>query len=61
MRFLGPVARGFAFWFFRETRNHINAQAAKDPVLFLSGALKVYVIGLTEMLDEWDRGNSFGR
>ena len=29
---------------FREARNHFEAQAAKDAVLFLSGALKTYAV-----------------
>ena len=34
---------------FREARNHFEAQAAKDAVSFLSGALKTYAVALTKI------------
>ena len=37
---------------FREARNHFEAQAAKDAVLFLSGALKTYAVGLTKIAND---------
>ena len=37
---------------FRETRNHFEAQAAKDAVLFLSGALKTYSVALTKIAND---------
>ncbi|MCC6191927.1 MAG: class II fumarate hydratase [Anaerolineales bacterium] len=37
---------------FREARNHFEAQAAKDAVLFLSGALKTYSIALTKIAND---------
>jgi fumarate hydratase class II len=37
---------------FRETRNHFEAQAAKDAVLFLSGALKTYAAALTKIAND---------
>ncbi len=37
---------------FRETRNHFEAQAAKDAVCFLSGALKAYAIALTKIAND---------
>jgi fumarate hydratase class II len=37
---------------FREARNHFEAQAAKDAVLFLSGALKTYAIALTKIAND---------
>jgi fumarate hydratase class II len=33
----------------REARNHFEAQAAKDAVSFLSGALKTYAVALTKI------------
>jgi fumarate hydratase class II len=37
---------------FREARNHFEAQAAKDGVAFLSGALKTYAISLTKIAND---------
>src|ERR1700686_4544332 len=37
---------------FREARNHFEAQAAKDAVLFLSGALKTYAVALTKIAND---------
>jgi len=37
---------------FREARNHFEAQAAKDAVLFLSGALKSYAVALTKIAND---------
>ncbi|MGE5570876.1 MAG: class II fumarate hydratase [Rhodospirillales bacterium] len=37
---------------FREARNHFEAQAAKDAVAFLSGALKTYAIALTKIAND---------
>ena len=37
---------------FREARNHFEAQAAKDAVSFLSGALKTYAVALTKIADD---------
>jgi fumarate hydratase class II len=37
---------------FREARNHFEAQAAKDAVLFLSGALKTLAIALTKIAND---------
>jgi len=37
---------------FREARNHFEAQAAKDAVLFMSGALKTYAIALTKIAND---------
>lgn len=37
---------------FREARNHFEAQAAKDAVAFLSGALKGYAIALTKIAND---------
>jgi fumarate hydratase class II len=37
---------------FREARNHFEAQAAKDAVSFLSGALKTYAIALTKIAND---------
>jgi fumarate hydratase, class II len=37
---------------FREARNHFEAQAAKDAVLFLSGALKTYAVSLTKIAND---------
>ena len=34
---------------FRETKNHFEAQASKDGVCFLSGALKTYAVALTKI------------
>ncbi len=34
---------------FREARNHFEAQAGKDAVSFLSGALKTYAVALTKI------------
>ncbi len=36
----------------REARNHFEAQAAKDAVLFLSGALKTYAVVLTKIAND---------
>jgi fumarate hydratase, class II len=37
---------------FSETRNHFAAQAAKDAVCFLSGALKTYAVALTKIAND---------
>jgi len=37
---------------FREARNHFEAQASKDAVAFLSGALKAYAIALTKIAND---------
>lgn len=37
---------------FREARNHFEAQAAKDAVLFLSGALKTLAVALTKIAND---------
>ena len=37
---------------FREAHNHFEAQAAKDAVSFLSGALKTYAIALTKIAND---------
>jgi fumarate hydratase class II len=37
---------------FREARNHFEAQASKDAVCFLSGALKTYAVGLTKIAND---------
>jgi fumarate hydratase class II len=37
---------------FREARNHFEAQAARDAVSFLSGALKTYAIALTKIAND---------
>lgn len=37
---------------FVEARNHFEAQAAKDAVAFLSGALRVYAIALTKIAND---------
>ena len=37
---------------FREARNHFEAQAAKDAVMFLSGALKGFAITLTKIAND---------
>ncbi|MBZ5566161.1 MAG: class II fumarate hydratase [Acidobacteriia bacterium] len=37
---------------FREAQNHFEAQAAKDAVAFLSGALKTYAIALTKIAND---------
>ncbi len=37
---------------FREARNHFEAQAAKDAVSFLSGALKTYAVSLTKIAND---------
>ena len=37
---------------FRETSNHFEAQAAKDAIAFLSGALKTYAIALTKIAND---------
>jgi len=37
---------------FREARNHFEAQAAKDAVLFVSGALKGYAVALTKIAND---------
>lgn len=37
---------------FIEARNHFEAQAAKDAVLFLSGALKTYAVALTKIAND---------
>ena len=37
---------------FREARNHFEAQAGKDAVSFLSGALKTYAVALTKIAND---------
>lgn len=37
---------------FREARNHFEAQAAKDAILFVSGALKTYAVALTKIAND---------
>jgi len=37
---------------FREARNHFEAQAAKDAVLFMSGALRTYAVALTKIAND---------
>ncbi|MGH9646822.1 MAG: class II fumarate hydratase [Bryobacteraceae bacterium] len=37
---------------FREANNHFEAQAARDAVVFLSGALKSYAIALTKIAND---------
>ena len=37
---------------FREARNHFEAQAAKDVVLFFSGALRTYAVALTKIAND---------
>jgi fumarate hydratase class II len=37
---------------FIEARNHFEAQASKDAVCFLSGALKSYAVGLTKIAND---------
>jgi fumarate hydratase class II len=37
---------------FREARNHFEAQAARDAVCFLSGALKTYAVALTKIAND---------
>jgi fumarate hydratase class II len=37
---------------FREAQNHFEAQAAKDGVTFLSGALKTYAVALTKIAND---------
>ena len=37
---------------FREARNHFEAQASKDAVVFLSGALRNYAVSLTKIAND---------
>ena len=37
---------------FREAENHFEAQAARDAVVFLSGALKTYALSLTKIAND---------
>jgi fumarate hydratase class II len=37
---------------FREARNHFEAQAARDSMVFLSGALKTYAVALTKIAND---------
>jgi fumarate hydratase class II len=37
---------------FREAENHFEAQAAKDAILFLSGALRTYAVALTKIAND---------
>jgi fumarate hydratase class II len=37
---------------FREARNHFEAQAAKDAVLYFSGALRTYAVALTKIAND---------
>src|SRR6185436_15189352 len=37
---------------FREAQNHFEAQAARDAVAFLSGALKTYAVALTKIAND---------
>jgi fumarate hydratase class II len=37
---------------FREARNHFEAQASKDAIVFLSGALRTYAVALTKIAND---------
>jgi fumarate hydratase class II len=37
---------------FREARNHFEAQASKDAVVFMSGALRTYAVALTKIAND---------
>jgi fumarate hydratase, class II len=37
---------------FREARNHFEAQASKDAIVFLSGALRTYAVALTKVAND---------
>ncbi|HVW07104.1 MAG TPA: class II fumarate hydratase [Bryobacteraceae bacterium] len=37
---------------FREARNHFEAQASKDAVVFVSGALRTYAVALTKIAND---------
>jgi fumarate hydratase class II len=37
---------------FREARNHFEAQASKDAIVFLSGALRSYAVALTKIAND---------
>ncbi|MBC8164431.1 MAG: class II fumarate hydratase [Bryobacteraceae bacterium] len=37
---------------FREARNHFEAQASKDAIVFLSGALRSYAVSLTKIAND---------
>jgi fumarate hydratase class II len=48
---IGEVARRTGLPF-AEARNHFEAQAAKDAVVFLSGALRAYAVALTKIAND---------
>jgi fumarate hydratase class II len=48
---IGEIARRTGLPFI-EARNHFEAQAAKDAVVFLSGALRTYAIALTKIAND---------
>jgi fumarate hydratase class II len=48
---IGEIARRTVLPFV-EARNHFEAQAAKDAVVFLSGALRAYAVALTKIVND---------
>src|SRR5204863_4891873 len=50
-RMIAEIARRTGIPFV-EARNHFEAQAAKDAVTFLSGALRTYAIALTKIAND---------
>jgi fumarate hydratase class II len=48
---IGEIARRTELPFV-EARNHFEAQAAKDAVVFLSGALRAYAVALTKIAND---------
>jgi fumarate hydratase class II len=48
---IGEIARRTGYPF-REAENHFEAQASKDAVVFLSGALRNYAIALTKIAND---------
>jgi fumarate hydratase class II len=48
---IGEIARRTGLPFV-EARNHFEAQAAKDAVVFLSGALRAYAVALTKIAND---------
>jgi fumarate hydratase class II len=48
---IGEIARRTGLPFV-EARNHFEAQAAKDAVIFLSGALRAYAVALTKIAND---------
>src|SRR5439155_5334026 len=48
---IGEIARRTRLPFF-EARNHFEAQAGKDAVVFLSGALRTYAVALTKIAND---------